>query len=111
MEFIDQAERINPCPPNWYRHHRGLALYGLGQYAEASAVFEGMIARPKYVGRYLAASYAQSGRPTEAKATAAAAMSLEPGFNLRRYAAVEPYRSSAALDYMIAGMRNAGLPA
>jgi len=111
LEFIDKAERLNPRPPNWYRHHRGLALYGLGLYAEASAVFERMIARPKYVGRFLAASYAQSGRPAEAKAAAAAALSMEPGFNLRRYAAVEPYRSSADLDHMIAGMRNAGLPA
>ena len=60
LEFIDRAEQLNPRPPNWYRHHRGLALYGLGLYAEASAIFEQMIARPKYVGRYLAASYAQS---------------------------------------------------
>jgi TolB-like protein/two-component SAPR family response regulator len=111
LELIDRAERLNPRPPNWYRHHRGLALFGLGLFAEASVVFERMIARPKYVVRYLAASYAHSGRPAEARAAAAPALAMEPGFNLRRYAAVEPYRSSADLDRMIAGMRNAGLPA
>ena len=111
LDLFDRAERLNPRPPNWYRHHRGMALYGLGQYAEASAAFERMIVRPKYVVRYLAASYAQSGRPAEARATAAAALNMEPGFNLRRYAVVEPYKSSADLDHMMAGMRNAGLPA
>ena len=111
LEFIDRAEQLNPRPPNWYRHHRGLALYGLGLYAEASAIFEQMIARPKYVGRYLAASYAQSGRPAKARAAATEALNMEPGFNLRRYAVVEPYRSSVDLDHMMAGMRNAGLPA
>jgi adenylate cyclase len=111
LELIGRAERLNPRPPNWYRHHRGLALYGMGLYAEASAIFERMVVRPKYVGRYLAASYAQSGRPAEAKAAAAAALNMEPGFNLRRYAMVEPYRSSLDLDRMMAGMRNAGLPA
>ncbi|QEX15196.1 adenylate cyclase [Hypericibacter terrae] len=111
LDLFDRAERLNLRPPNWYRHHRGLALYGLGQYAEASAAFERMIVRPTYVVRYLAASYAQSGRPAEARATAAAALNMEPGFNLRRYAVVEPYRSGADLDHMMAGMRNAGLPA
>ena len=74
-------------------------------------MFERMIARPKYVVRYLAASYAQSGRPAEARAAAAEALDMEPGFKLRRYAVVEPYSSSADLDHMITGMRNAGLPA
>lgn len=83
----------------------------MGLYAEVSAIFERMVVRPKYVGRYLAASYAQSGRPAEAKAAAAEALKMEPGFNLRRYAMVEPYRSSLDLDRMMAGMRNAGLPA
>ncbi len=111
LDLFDRAERLNPRPPNWYSHHRGLALYGLRQYAEAAAVFERMIARPKYVVRYLAASYAQSGRLAEARAAAAKALDMQPGFNLRRSAAIEPYRSSADLDHMMAGMRNAGLPA
>jgi adenylate cyclase len=111
LDLFDRAELLNPRPPNWYRHHRGLALYGMQRYAEASTVFERMIARPKYVVRYLAASYAQSGRPAEARAAAAEALNMEPGFNLRRYAVVEPSLSSADLDHMMEGMRNAGLPA
>ena len=111
LDLFDRAERLNLRPPNWYNHHRGLALYGLRRYAEASAAFERMIARPKYVVRYLAASYAQAGRPAEAKAAAVDALNMEPGFNLGRYAVVEPFLSSADLDHMMAGMRNAGLPA
>ena len=111
LNLFDQAERLNPRPPNWYNHHRGLALYGLRRYAEASSAFERMIARPKYVVRYLAASYAQSGRSAEAKAAAADALNMEPGFNLRRYAVVEASLSNADLDHMMEGMRNAGLPA
>jgi TolB-like protein len=111
LDMFDRAERLNPRPPNWYNHHRGLALYGLGLYSEATAMFERMIVRPKYVVRYLAAGYAQSGRPAKAKAAAAEALNMEPGFNLRRYAVVEPFSSSADLDHMMTGMRNAGLPA
>jgi hypothetical protein len=61
--------------------------------------------------RYLAASYAQSGRSAEARATALDALNMEPGFNLRRYAEVEGLLSGADLDHMMQGMRNAGLPA
>jgi tetratricopeptide (TPR) repeat protein len=107
--LFDQAERLNPRPPNWYNHHRGLALYGLRRYAEACSSFERMIARPKYVVRYLAASYAQAGRSAEARAAAADALNMEPGFNLRRYAVVEPQIERGSRPQLLeCGMRPAG---
>jgi hypothetical protein len=45
-----------------------------------------------------------------AKAKAAEALAREPGFSMRRYAMVEPYKSQADLDHMLEGMRKAGLP-
>jgi len=56
---------------------------------------------------YLAASYAQLGRISEARATLAAFQSLDPGRSILEFASTEPFRKSEDLDHLIAGLRMA----
>jgi len=110
LQSMDLAMRLNPTPPNYYWVTRGLALYHLRRYADASKAFERVTARRPYVCRYLAASYAQLGRLAEARALVVESLKLQPGFTLGVWATIEPYESRADLDLMLDGLRKAGLP-
>jgi TolB-like protein len=110
LERLDQVKRLDPHLSPWYFEIQGISLYQLRRYAEAAESFERMIAAPKHIDRYLAACYAQMGRMDEARAKVAEALQREPGFTIRRFALIEPYKLPADLDHMIEGMRKAGLP-
>ncbi len=107
---LQAAIRLNPALPNWYREVECIALYQLRRYTEAARALERATALRPYATRYLAACYAQMDRMAEARALAADALRLDPGFTLRAWAEVEPYQSSTNLEHMIEGMRKAGLP-
>ncbi len=59
---------------------------------------------------HLAAAYAQLGRMEEAKAEAAEALRIDPGFSVQRVAQRLPFKDAAALARLVDGMRKAGLP-
>ena len=58
----------------------------------------------------LAAAYAQLGRMEEAKAEAAEALRMSPGFSVQRIAQRTPLKDPAVLARLVDGMRKAGLP-
>jgi tetratricopeptide (TPR) repeat protein len=66
LHSFDLAMRLNPIAPNWYYESKGLALYSLRRYAEATDILERTTAKRPYVYRYLAACYAKMGRFSEA---------------------------------------------
>ena len=94
LVLLDIAKKLCPIEPYWYHEPRGIALYGLGRYAEAADVFERASARAPYSYRYLAACYAQMGEMAKAKAVAAKSLELQPEFTLAEWTKDEPYRSS-----------------
>lgn len=107
---LDEMQRLNPYPPNWYWELRGLALYHGGHYGDAANAFTRVNPPAEYSALYCAACHAQMGDMARAQANAEQALASLPRFTLRRYAQVEPYASTAALDRLIEGMRKAGLP-
>jgi TolB-like protein len=110
LDMMERAKRLDPHLSPWYFEIQGISLYQLRRYAEAADAFERMMAAPNHIDRFLAACYAQLGRMDEARAKAAEALKRQPGFTIRRFAQIEPYKSQADLDHMIEGMRKAGLP-
>jgi TolB-like protein/Flp pilus assembly protein TadD len=110
LQSMHLAMRLNPTPPNHYWIPQGLALYHLQRYADAARAFERATAWRPYVCRYLAASYAQLGRLTEARALVVESLKLQPGFALGVWATIEPYESRSDLADMLGGLRKAGLP-
>ena len=57
----------------------------------------------------LAQTYANMGRMEEARAAAAEVLRLNPKFSLERYAKTLPLKDQSALDFIIGGLRKAGL--
>jgi TolB-like protein/Flp pilus assembly protein TadD len=110
LKTLQEAIRLNPVHPNWYRDIEAVALYQLGRYAEAAGALEKASALRPYATRYLAACYAQLDRVEDARALTAEVLRLDPGFTLSAYAKVEPYESAKDLEHMREGMRKAGLP-
>jgi TolB-like protein/Tfp pilus assembly protein PilF len=110
LRSVAQARALNPRQPNYYYDLGGIALYQLRRYEEAIRAFECATARQPYIHRYLAAAYAQAGRPAEARASADRSLALQPQFSLRVWSEWEPYARPADLEHMREGMRKAGLP-
>jgi TolB-like protein/Tfp pilus assembly protein PilF len=110
LKTLQEAMRLNPVLPNWYREIEGVALYQLGRYAEAARALEKATALRPYAMRYLAACYAQSDRVEDAQALTAEVLRLDRGFRLSAWAKIEPYESAKDLEHMREGMRKAGLP-
>ena len=110
LEFVDRAERLMPRGESWYWELRGLALYHLRRYAEASDAFERMGTGPAWFERFRAAAYAQLGQLDRARTAADESLRRDPGFTLQRFKDIDPYRAKADLDHMIDGLRKAGLP-
>jgi len=110
LDLLHRVKRLDPLLSPWYFEIQGISLYQLRRYTEAADAFERMMAAPNHIDRFLAACYAQLGRMEEARAKAAEALKRQPGFTIRRFALIEPYKSQADLDHMIEGMRKAGLP-
>lgn len=118
LRHLDRAQRLDPF--GRYGFIRGLVHYSLRQYGEAIAALSTLRLRIPALHAWLAASYAQSGRPEDARAearhfveTVEAAM-IEAGaplpaswvewFRLRL-----PYADEGDLEHVLEGMRKAGL--
>jgi TolB-like protein len=110
LQSFDAALRLTPTPPNWYREWQGLALYSLRRYEDAAQALESASVKRPYIYRYLAASYAQSGRMAEARAAAAESLRVQPHFTLRKWSLVVPWEPQVDRDHMLDGLRKAGLP-
>jgi adenylate cyclase len=110
LEILDHAERLEPQPQNWHWEARGLALYQLRQYRDATAAFDLMTTTYPYISRWRAACYAQLGLVEEAKSIAANTIERQPNFNLKQYAKMELFESRADLEHLLDGLRKAGFP-
>lgn len=108
LDLIRQGMRLNPYHPEWYWLNLGSVLYEAGKYSDAVEAF-GRIANPGYwVHCRLAGCYAELDRMTDAKAEAAAALRLRPGFKVSRLQLRE-CRPDVA-ERIRDGLRKAGLP-
>jgi hypothetical protein len=59
---------------------------------------------------FLAASYAQLGRLTEAQTTVKRVLAIDPQATVVKWAAQQPYRNPDDLEHYKDGLRKAGLP-
>jgi adenylate cyclase len=88
-----------------------MALYAARRPEEAIAAFARLTVELwtwDYV--YLVASYGRLGRLEEARAHIATCRALHPDISLLQHAAHEPYKDPTNLEYLLEGLRKAGLP-
>jgi len=112
IPLFAKAIRLNPKPPNMYRHHYGAALRKAERYEEAIAQVKKAIERePNDILSYsvLASSYSMAGREEEARAAAAEILRINPNFSLENYIKRSPHKDQTVNERYVDAMRKAGL--
>ncbi|WP_170979649.1 BTAD domain-containing putative transcriptional regulator [Roseomonas sp. HF4] len=92
--LLERAMRLSPYYPHWYRWTLGRALRQLGETERAiAALSAGQATAPQSIAPLveLAAALAEAGRDAEARATAARAMTMAPGFSIGEWLRVPPH--------------------
>jgi hypothetical protein len=82
----------------------------LKRYGEAVDSFHNVPDKDHFVYAYLAAAHSYLGdRPAAAQALAKAT-ELRPNISMRDFSTVVPHVGKEALDHLLDGLRNAGMP-
>jgi adenylate cyclase len=106
--LLHKAMRLNPFYPDEYLWYLGGAYYNLKRYEDAIQAVSGM-QNLREGHRILAASHAQLGRTSAARAHAEKVREAHPDFNLDHWAKILPDRWSEDTVHFIDGLKKAGL--
>ena len=98
--------RLNPFYPDWYLWNVANVYYPARKYDAVERMRE----PPVDPLLFLAASYAQVGRLTDAQATVKRALALDPNATVAKFAAQQPYKNRDDLEHYKDGLRKAGVP-
>ncbi len=113
ISLLGKAMRLSPYYEDWYLGELGRAYLLTGQYDEAIDALNERLRRNPNSGEahvLLAAAYGKLDRGNEAQAALAEFMKPRPYYTLRHYAQGEFYKNSEDLEYVLDGLRKAGLP-
>jgi adenylate cyclase len=110
VELVEKAMQLNPSYPRWYVWDLGIALYVARRYEEAVKTLKRSEPPNAMVYRWLAASYAQLGRESEAGEAAAEYLKRTPDFSIAKHLEIVPFRNAEDRDHYLDGLRKAGLP-
>jgi adenylate cyclase len=113
IEHFERAIRLSPFDPMVFNSYAGIgdAHFVSGHYVEAIAWLEkARRAHPKaaWINRFLAASYALSGRLQEAEVCVQRLLTMYPGLTVTAVRAAPPF-SKEVIDRLCEGLRKAGL--
>lgn len=106
--------RLDPFAPAAARAWLGAVHYMLGRYAEAVPHLQEAVSRipnARFGRMWLAATYAQIGKVTLARAEAAEALQIDPGYTIEGTTKLFfGFRLSADTAHLCDGLRKAGVP-
>jgi adenylate cyclase len=112
LPHFERAMALNPLCPGMWLHFQGQVYYQLGRYDEAAGVLKRRIFRnPETDASHvlLAATYGQLGRLDEAREQWREALSVNPDYSLDHRRKVLPYKNPADFEFVVEGLRKAGL--
>jgi TolB-like protein/class 3 adenylate cyclase len=109
-ELALKAFRLNPHPAGWYFWILGMVHFAAHRHDAAVEMLRAEATYRSGSRKVLAAGLAMIGRDREARREAEIFMSNNARFSLMRWAAAQPARGMAVVDYFVEGMRKAGLP-
>jgi adenylate cyclase len=111
IKLVEQAMQLDPQFDLWIQTC-GRAQFALQRYDEAEASFKRRLIRmPRsdVTRAYLASLYGHTGRHEEARQMWRELMAINPKYSLEHMRRVMPFKSTATLDRLAAGLRKAGL--
>jgi adenylate cyclase len=112
IQYQEEAIRLDPFAPSSYIHALSASYRFVGRYEEALGLLKkAHKLEPNNLFTHLgfAQIYGTLGRAEEARAAAAEVLRLNPNFSLERYAKTIPLKDQSAVDFIIGGLRKAGL--
>jgi len=114
IDHFERAIRLSPFDPMVFNSYAGIgdAHFVAGRYTEAVTWLEkARLAHPRaaWLNRFLAASYALSGRQQEAEACVERLLTVYPGLTVTAVRTAPPF-SQEVIDRLCEGLRQAGLP-
>ena len=110
IELMTDAMRLNPFYPDWYLWNLAISHYPARNYNTVIDAVTRMQDPPADALLFLAASYAQLSRLTEAQATVKRVLALDPEATVTKFAAQQPYKKLDDLEHYKDGVRKSGLP-
>ena len=110
LASIDDALQRTPFPPHWFWRVRGGILLELRRYGEAVAALDNMPQKNHVAWLTLAAAHDHLGHAALAAQALAKARELRPSISSRELIAVMPHAHRDALNPLLDGLRNSGLP-
>jgi adenylate cyclase len=114
IDHFERAIRLSPFDPMVFNSYAGIgdAHFVAGRYTEAVTWLEkARLAHPRaaWLNRFLAASYALSGRQQDAEACVERLLTTYPGLTVTAVRAAPPF-SQEVIGRLCEGLRQAGLP-
>jgi TolB-like protein/Tfp pilus assembly protein PilF len=112
IDLARHAIRLTPVYPTFYPAVLAAAYYGSGQYNEAAAAAEEVLASDRDnldALLVLAGAQAALDQTDAARRAAHRVRRVKPDFTLEKFAAGQPYKDPQALDQVLAMLRKAGL--
>ena len=111
--ILKKAIRLNPNHPAFYLSHLGLAYRVSKQYEKAIETFEKCLRRQSdfylaHIG--LAWCYHFLGREKIARASAKAALNINPDFSIKLLKKISLYKNQAELELIVEASRKVGVP-
>jgi tetratricopeptide (TPR) repeat protein len=110
IEQFDQAMRLNPLEPSWFRWLRGIAYFTSGRYKDAIVDLRSIKSPINEVRGWLAASYAQAGRLDEARAMLEEFLHIALSAWEAYWHGATEYKNESHFEHLYDGLRRAGLP-
>ena len=110
LASIDDALKRTPFPPHWFWVIRAKILLELRRYGEVVAALDNMPKKDHAAWLTLAAAHDHLGHAALAAHALAKARELRPSISSRELIAVNPHAHRDALNPLLDGLRNAGLP-
>lgn len=108
--WFEQAKRVDPFfDPTWYWHLLVAVYFNARRYADAIAAYERCTSTPTWVHAYAAASHAQAGADSAARAAAARLLAEAPDFSAAELLRKEPFKIPEDGAHLADGLRRAGL--
>lgn len=107
-----RAMRLNPFPQALYYLGLAAAWRDAGRYEEAIAAVLKALSRNAdtvYVYTCLASTYSLMGRHDEGCTAAQKITSIDPGFSLRYFGRILPYRDKSEVDRVVNALHNVGV--
>jgi adenylate cyclase len=108
--WIDDAMRRNPHFPGWYASALSAIQYLQSDYQGAVETLTKADQLAIWDRRFLAASYAQLGKASEASRQVDTVLAIDPGFSLETFADTIQFRREEDKRLYLEGLEKAGFP-